>query len=50
MVDVIQWVKENCKLPFTIVKRSEFNTILDRPKTKWKREDAKQRKSIFLKK
>lgn len=39
--DLIQWIGENCKLPFQIVRKSPYNSILDRPKTTWRRSDAK---------
>ena len=42
MDNIIQWVKDNCKLPFQIVRRSPYNSILDRPKTTWRRDDAKK--------
>ena len=42
MGDLIQWVKDNCKLPFQIVRRAPYNSTLDRPKTTWRRDDARK--------
>lgn len=42
MTELISWINENCKLPFQIVKRSPYNSILNREKTTWRRSNAKE--------
>ena len=42
MGDLIQWIKDNCNLPFQIVRRSPYSTIINRDKTTWRREQAEK--------
>ena len=46
MTELIQWVKENCNLPFKIVTRCEYSSCLNKDKTDWKRKGAEE----FIKK
>jgi hypothetical protein len=42
MIDLIDWVKDNCSLPFQIVRRTPYSSLIGREKTTWRREDAKK--------
>lgn len=50
LADIIDWVKENCKLPFTIVKRAPSQWVFNVEKTTWKRESAAKRTAEINKK
>ena len=42
MNEISEWVYNNCKLPFKVVKRSPYNTLLNREKTNWRRKEAEE--------
>lgn len=42
MTELTEWIKENCKLPFKVVTRSEYSSCLNNQKTDWRRKDAEE--------
>ena len=42
MTELTEWIKDNCKLPFKVVRRSEYSSCLNNQKTTWRREDAEE--------
>ena len=43
MTDIIEWIKSDCKLPFTIAIRAPYNRVLsERQPTTWRRDKARE--------
>lgn len=42
MTDLIDWIKNNCKLSIQVVNRSPYSSLLNREKTTWKRDSARE--------